>query len=74
MHGAAPQGRVSVPTRVATRRRLVSNTLQVLYVDEPRVIEVFPDRGLSTGGYALFVEGTNFWNTSSIFCDLDEAP
>ena len=50
---------------------LTSNTLQVLYVDEPRVIEVFPDRGLSTGGYALFVEGTNFWNTSSIFCDLD---
>ena len=49
----------------------MSNTLQVLYVDEPRVIEVFPDRGLSTGGYALFVEGTNFWNTSSIFCDLD---
>ena len=43
----------------------------MLYVDEPRVIEVFPDRGLSTGGYALFVEGTNFWNTSSIFCDLD---
>ena len=48
-----------------------SNALQVLYVDEPRVIEVFPDRGLSTGGYALFVEGTNFWNTSSIKCDLD---
>ena len=25
---------------------VASNTLQVLYVDEPRVIEVFPDRGL----------------------------
>jgi len=45
--------------------------LNVLYVDEPKVIEVFPDRGLSTGGYALFIEGTNFWNTSSIGCDLD---
>ena len=42
-----------------------------LTADEPRVIEVFPDRGLSTGGYALFVEGTNFWNTSSIACDVD---
>jgi hypothetical protein len=48
-----------------------SNIIQLLYVDEPKVIEVFPDRGLATGGYALFVEGTNFENTSAIGCDLD---
>ena len=69
--GAAAQGRL-VSLRVSLHGDdRVSNSLQVLYVDEPRVIEVFPDRGLSTGGYALFVEGTNFWNTSSIACDLD---
>ena len=48
--------------------------MQFLYVREPLVHALMPERGLATGPYSLFISGANFVNSTALGCRFDSVP